>query len=677
MKTKMRIIIPAVASLILAGCGRGTDPVSAAISSPSASSVVDSSGSTSSSASSSSSKSSSAAVVADGIIVSDKIGKYTVGETFNSIFDVNVTLHYSDGTTKDVSAKPSYFKLSITDSAGTAVDTALPFASAGTYQLRATYRSNASIISDPVAITVTPALTNTITAKSPATASFDYVDVENSTNSNLSFPSHSDSTINTLVIPLEMTDFPFSSTQHGANFSKALNNIFNGDGSTDTGYWESVASYYRKSSMGKLNFNFEIASTFACGKSSQEVNDLNKGANASYYTSCDMVEAAIANYKKVNGDDSTKKFDNDHDGYIDGLWVVYSAPDYGHSSTIGKYSNKDIFWAFCTDKTTNTASVDSPTLHSFGWASQDFMNEGVVAPAVDAHTFIHETGHLLSLTDYYSYDISSASSSGCEGGLAMMDLNIGDQDSFSKIALGWANPYVVTEDCVVTINPNESSGDCVLLADNWNGTVFDEYMLFDLQTPTGLNALDSTASYSSRPLYFNKPGVRAFHVDARIGKLQYIYAGEESDVSSDGIYWVGDETSEDHYMKDDQVKALAAAGSLPRLSQDKTVALANRTPGYRVLNGNCASRAEIAQTPYTANRLLTIVTRDSVNCETDLKFASADSLFQKGDSWDLTRKGSKYFTTVPGKFNNGEALNWVVTVLDVSSTSATLQFRKY
>jgi len=607
----------------------------------------------------------------------DNIPNYTVGETFNSIFDVTVTMHYSDGSTRDVSAKPAYFKLSITDSSGAAVDTSLPFATAGTYKLKATYRSNASIVSDPVTLTVNPALTNAVTTKTSATKAFDYVDVENSTISNLSFPSHSDTAINTLVIPLEMKDYPFANSQHGANFLTALDHIFNGNGEADTGYWESVSSYYRKSSLGKLNFNFEIAPIFSWGKTSQEANDLTTGANASYYSSCELVEEAIANYKKVNGNDSTKKFDNDKDGYIDGLWVVYSAPDYAHSSTIGKYSNKDLFWAFCTDKQTNQPDLESPTLHSFGWASEDFMNEGVIAPKVDAHTFIHETGHLLSLTDYYSYDISSSTSSGCEGGLAMMDLNIGDQDSFSKMVLGWADPYVVTEDCVITINPNESSGDCILLADNWNGTPFDEYMLFDLQTPTGLNAADSTASYSSRPLYFNKPGVRAYHVDARIGELKHIYPNELSGVSTEGTYWVSEDTQSDYYLLDDQVKALAAAGSLPRISTDKTVDVNKRQSGYKVINGNCASRAELSEKPYTDNRLLTIVTRDSVNCETDLKFASADSLFQKGDSWDLTRKGSKYFTTVPGKFNNGDKLSWIVTVLDCTADSATLQFRKY
>jgi len=660
MKPIAKTILPLLAVLALSGCtGSNNSAVSSILSSSSADS-----------------SSSSGAVVADQIVVSDNIGSYTVGETFGSLFDLKVVLHYSDGSTKDVSSKSVYYKTVVKDSSGNVFDTSKPFTTAGNYTLQAYYKSNPKIISDPVTIVVKPALTNVLTTKSAATASFDYSDVENSSLSNLSFPSHSDKTINTLVIPLEITDYPFSMSGHGDKYRDALNAVFNGNGEADTGYWESVSSYYRKSSMGKLNFNFEIAQTYQSGKTTNDLNEMYK-TNASYYTAVKMVENAIANYKSVNGQDSTKKFDNDGDGYIDGLWVVYSAPDYAHSSTISAMTNKDIFWAFCTDTDENEPNVDSPTLHSFGWASETFMNEAVAAAdGVDGHTFIHETGHLLSLPDYYSYDISSSSSSGCQGGLAMMDLNIGDQDAFSKMALGWADPYVVTDDCIVTINPNEATGDCILLADNWNGTPFDEYMLFDLQTPTGLNVQDSTKAYNYRPLYFNKPGVRAYHVDARLGELRYLYKGEES-VGNEGAYWTRDDAAADYYVSDDVVKTLAAAGSLPRMSKDKTVSADKRNPGYNVINANCASRCGVSEKPETENRLLTIVTRDNVNCEADLKFASADSLFQPGDSWDMTRCGAKYFTTNPGNFNNGNHLNWVVTVLACDANSATLQFRKY
>ncbi len=654
MKKAVKFMVPMLGLLALTGC------VSTSSSQDGTSSIVNPT----------SSVTSTGETVADGISFTDNIGSYTVGETFNSIFDLTVSIHYSDGTTRDVSAKPAYYKTIVKNSSGETVDTSKPFESAGTYSMQVYYKSNSAIVSEAKNFTVSAVLTNTVSTKTDATASFNYCDVENSSLSNLSFPTSGN--VNTLVLPIEISDYPFSRTGHGTKYREALDATFNGDGATDTGYWESVSSYYKKSSMGKLNFDFTIAETYESGMTASDVNDLGNESTASLT----MIENALANYTSIHGAGSLKKYDNDGDGYIDGLWAVYSAPDYSSNSTIGALSNKGIFWAFCTDTTKNQPNVDNPTLHSYGWASQTFMNEAVAASdGVDAHTFIHETGHLLSLPDYYSYDISSSSSSGCQGGLAMMDLNIGDQDAFSKMALGWADPYVVTEDCVITINPNESTGDCILLAENWNGTAFDEYMLFDLQTPTGLNSLDSSKAYNSRPLYYNKAGVRAYHVDARLGELMHLYKGE-LDVTKESTYWVTDD-EDDYYVSDDDVKALNAQGSLPRLSTDKSVSVDTRTPGYSVINANCASRASISQEPYTKNRLLTLVTRDNVNCETDLKYGSADSLFQAGDSWDLARKGGKYFTTNAMHFNNGDDLNWVVTVLSVSDTSATLQFRKY
>lgn len=666
MNKHIKYLIPLAVTMLLSGC---------VTSSPSSSSA-------SSSAVSSSSSSSVNPNIATAISFTDNIGSYTVGETFINVFDVSVTLTYGDGHTKDVSAKPAYFKMVIKDSSGNEIDTSEPFETAGTYTMYAVYKSNTSVVSEGKSFTVKAALTNKVTEKTDATPTFTYGDVEDSSLMNLSYPNSG--TINTLVLPILIDDFPFNRTAHGENYLSAMDKVFNGDGEAETGYWESVSSYYKKSSLGKLDLEFTVADVYDSGLTSQQLNDFSTEANqASYgYTSATMINRAIENYKTINGADSVKKYDNNGDGYIDGLWAIYSAPDYASNSTLASYSNKDLFWAYCTDTTSYEANVESPTLHSYGWASYTFMNEGAVAPAVDAHTFIHETGHLLSLTDYYSYDLNSATTSGCQGGLAMMDLNIGDQDAFSKVSLGWADPYVVTDDCIVTINPNESSGDSILLADSWNGTAFDEYLLFDLQTPTGLNAVDAARAYNGRPLYFNKAGVRAYHVDARLGMLESLYTSDVDEkgaavVSSDGTYWVMDTDAKDYYVEDSQIKTLVEAGPLPRLSQDKTINYETRTPGYSVINGNCASRSGISSSPYSDNRLLTIIQKNDKNCETSLTFANNDSLFHAGDSWSLARSGGAYFTTVPGKFNNGNELNWVVTVLACDDNSATLQFRKY
>ncbi|MFA6662467.1 MAG: hypothetical protein WCS56_05495, partial [Bacilli bacterium] len=70
---------------------------------------------------------------------------------------------------------------------------------------------------------------------------------------------------------------------------------------------------------------------------------------------------------------------------------------------------------------------------------------------VDAHTFIHETGHLLGAEDYYNYRGTSQPL----GGLDMMDYNIGDHNLWTKMEYGWVDPIVVTGNAKVTIKTSQ------------------------------------------------------------------------------------------------------------------------------------------------------------------------------------------------------------------------------
>ena len=58
-----------------------------------------------------------------------------------------------------------------------------------------------------------------------------------------------------LVIPVEIVNSPFPD-----DYQQILNLIFNGS-SIETG-WESVSTYYYKSSYGQLNMSFEIADKY-------------------------------------------------------------------------------------------------------------------------------------------------------------------------------------------------------------------------------------------------------------------------------------------------------------------------------------------------------------------------------------------------------------------------------
>ena len=75
--------------------------------------------------------------------------------------------------------------------------------------------------------------------------------------------------VNVLVLPIEFTDFPFSPSTL-SNLETALN----GNGSEDTGYWESLSSFYRKSSFGQLRLDFHVADVFkTCLKTTSSLRD--------------------------------------------------------------------------------------------------------------------------------------------------------------------------------------------------------------------------------------------------------------------------------------------------------------------------------------------------------------------------------------------------------------------
>ena len=622
------------------------------------------------SASSSSYNADSTAASVVKITASDNIKIYTIGETFDSLYDMNVTLFYSDGGKKDVSHSPFYFNSLISDAQGNALSSKTPFTTAGTYNLRLQYRGDLSLYSNPMTITVTDPLPVTTLNKKDATPSFTIgqLKMERLGRNYNAMPSLG--TVNCLVIPVNVSDYSFSAL-YGKNYLTDLDRAFNGNGVADTLYWESVASFYQKSSFGKLNLHFDIADVYDPGRSSADLL-VDNGIDTSFSGSLPIVSQALDNYIAKHGAGSTLKYDNNHDGFVDGLWLVYSAPD---CAAMNYGSKKALFYWAVTASILNVADFATPRLGSFSWASMDFLVKNVKSGQIDAHTMIHETGHLLGLPDYYSYDLSSAIASGPQGGLAMMDLNIGDHDPFSKLALGWNDPYVIEDSCAITIMPSESNGDTILLADEWNGSAFDEYLLLDLVTGTGLNQLDASASYDNRPIFYSNPGIRMMHIDARLGAFKYAFKGESS--AGTGLIPYQDATQKNAYLTDAQTRTMLTRGEPVLPSTDQNVPYAERQAGYGIINANSVSRCLISAEPYLSYDELSLIGADNTNAEIDDTYGHDASLFHVGDSWSMARRGRFFFTNEGRYFNNGNPLNWVINVLSCDSNSATIQFRRY
>lgn len=210
--------------------------------------------------------------------------------------------------------------------------------------------------------------------------------------------------------------------------------------------------------------SYEIADVYKTGKTQKQVYEdaFVNGSYGNHDNAAGVIRDAYMDYLNKNGNSSTKKFDSDGNGWIDGIVAVYSGHNFTEMSEA--YDTSMYYWAYTywtigaySDANWTKPNKNCPTPNLYVWMSYDFFYEAVKSPKVDAHTLIHETGHMYGLDDYYS------SSSCMAGGHAMMDANVVDHDVYSKMMLGWVKPHVVTGPETITFAPSQETGDCILI----------------------------------------------------------------------------------------------------------------------------------------------------------------------------------------------------------------------
>lgn len=315
---------------------------------------------------------------------------------------------------------------------------------------------------------------------------------------------------NVLVIPVEFTDCKAPSSM-----VEDLKTAFFGT-SEQTG-WESLSSYYQKSSYGKLNIKGDVMKPFNTGKTvgyyeqlqkefNKALENYTKGLTDVYPDNVEysIIKEALAYY---DGEIDYSKYDTNNDGYIDSIYLVYTT-DYNAEDS------DSLWWAFTTEYfSSEEQKYDNVEADFYIFMSYRFLFDELQGKTVkyNAETIIHETGHLLGLNDYYDYDDTTGPSGGIGGG-DMMDCNVGDHNAYSKLMLGWVSPTVVSgKTTTITLDSFATSGDCVVISKGWNGTFFDEYYIIDFYTPTGLNEFGAGNSG-----LFSTSGIRIYHVDSKL-----------------------------------------------------------------------------------------------------------------------------------------------------------------
>lgn len=283
----------------------------------------------------------------------------------------------------------------------------------------------------------------------------------------------------------------------------------------------SVSEFYKASSYGKLSITFDILDVYDTKK---EKNELETQSDTKDLVD-DILDDLISK-KEID----ISKYDYDGNGKIDAMWVI---PDYNYV----QFSQNINKWAYTslTSPNNKVGNVDN-----FSWASAKFMHYGYDY-LYDPHIFIHETGHLFGLNDYY--DNTSKSSPLCS--LDMMDYNVLDHNSYSKMILNWKKPYIVYGNATINENEIKENNSFVVVLNDEKRLVkddkgkyyfnpFSEYMVIDyFDYDNELNKYDLVNGYDPVNLEPNsslsKSGYRVYHIDSR--KLFLDKTNDEIEVS--------------------------------------------------------------------------------------------------------------------------------------------------
>jgi len=187
-----------------------------------------------------------------------------------------------------------------------------------------------------------------------------------------------------VCILIGFTDKAFTKTK--ADFE----NLFNQVGYTTDGAIGSVYDYYKENSYGQLNLNVTVAGPFTAahnmayyGANDSNGNDVNPKALIT-----EAVTLADPTIDYTN-------FDNDNDGTVDGVYVIYAG--FGEEFT---GTSPDAIWAHASSIPPIT--VDGKTVSRYSCSCELRGNSGTGITRIGV--ICHEFGHVLGAHDYYDTD---------------------------------------------------------------------------------------------------------------------------------------------------------------------------------------------------------------------------------------------------------------------------------
>jgi M6 family metalloprotease-like protein len=253
-----------------------------------------------------------------------------------------------------------------------------------------------------------------------------------------------------------------------------FDNLFNQIGYSADAATGSVYDYYKESSFGQLNLTVTVAGPYTAsqnmayyGGNDASGNDKNPQAL--------VTEAVTLANPTVNYAD----FDNDLDGTVDGVYVIYA----GYGEEAG--ASVDAIWAHAW--AISPLTLDGKTVSSYS-CSAELRGPGPSSTGITRIGVIcHEFGHVMGASDFYDTDWDGTPGTGYDG-TGDWDLMASGSWNNNGATPAHHNPYTIIHDYGWATATTLTSGTNITLTNaeqnsnsfyRVNTTTANEYFLIE------------------------------------------------------------------------------------------------------------------------------------------------------------------------------------------------------
>jgi len=268
-----------------------------------------------------------------------------------------------------------------------------------------------------------------------------------------------------ICILIGFSDKAFTKTK--ADFESLFNQV----GYTTDGATGSVCDYYKENSYNKLNLSVTVAGPFSAAHSMAYYGANN--ANGDDVNPEALVTEAL---KLADPTVNYSDFDNDGDGTVDGVYVIYAG--YGEEVT---GVSADAIWAHASGVIPLT--LDGKISSRYSCSAELRGNSGTGISRIGV--ICHEFGHVMGAADYYDTDYAE---NGSYVGTGNWDIMGGGSwnnngatpahhNPYTKIySYGWASIATLTSGANILLNGAELNGDSFY---RFNTTTSNEFFLIE------------------------------------------------------------------------------------------------------------------------------------------------------------------------------------------------------